>query len=55
MGHDLHTKLAELETYRDILCRQVDLIQAYLDALAESNSGTPRIITPPFDVAVCAD
>ena len=42
MGHDLHTKLAELETYRDILCRQVDTLQAYFESLAESNSGTQR-------------
>ena len=26
----------ELETYRDILCRQVDLLQVYFDSLAES-------------------
>ena len=38
MGHDLQSKLAELETYRDILCRQVDLLQAYFDSLAESNA-----------------
>lgn len=38
VGHDLQTKLAELETYRDILCRQVDLLQAYFESLAESQS-----------------
>lgn len=38
MGHDFHTKLAEMETYRDILCRQVDVLQAYFDSLAEHNS-----------------
>ena len=38
IGHDLQTKLAELETYRDILCRQVDLLQAYFESLAESQS-----------------
>jgi collagen type IV alpha-3-binding protein len=38
VGHDLQTKLAELDTYRDILCRQVDTLQAYFDALAESHS-----------------
>ena len=40
MGHDLHTKLAELETYRDIVCRQVDTLQAYFDSLAESHTST---------------
>lgn len=40
VGHDLQTKLAELETYRDILCRQVDLLQAYFESLAESQSTT---------------
>ena len=29
------SKVMELETYRDILCRQVDLLQAYFDSLAE--------------------
>ncbi len=32
----------ELETYRDILCRQVDLLQAYFDSLAEG-AGSPHL------------
>ena len=40
MGHDFQTKLAEMETYRDILCRQVDVLQAYFDTLAEDETGT---------------
>lgn len=35
VGQDLASKVMELETYRDILCRQVDLLQAYFDSLAE--------------------
>lgn len=37
VGQDLASKVMELETYRDILCRQVDLLQAYFDSLAEGN------------------
>ena len=29
-------KLAELETFRDILCRQIDTLQSYFDACASS-------------------
>ena len=36
MGHDLQTKLSELETYRDIVCRQVDLLQACFDSQVEA-------------------
>lgn len=38
VGQDLTSKVMELETYRDILCRQVDLLQAYFDSLAEGNT-----------------
>uniref|UniRef100_A0A8C4QJI0 Ceramide transfer protein n=1 Tax=Eptatretus burgeri TaxID=7764 RepID=A0A8C4QJI0_EPTBU len=34
-GRGLREKLAELETFRDILCRQVDALQKYFDACAE--------------------
>ena len=37
VGQDLASKVMELETYRDILCRQVDLLQAYFDSLAEGD------------------
>lgn len=33
-GRGLAEKLAELETFRDILCRQVDALQGYFDVLA---------------------
>ncbi|XP_041435486.1 ceramide transfer protein isoform X4 [Xenopus laevis] len=33
-GHSLREKLAEMETFRDILCRQVDTLQKYFDACA---------------------
>lgn len=28
-------KLAEMETFKDILCRQVDTLQSYFDVCAE--------------------
>ena len=31
-NHDLQEKLAELETFRDILCRQLDNLQPYFEA-----------------------
>ncbi|TRZ08243.1 hypothetical protein HGM15179_018865 [Zosterops borbonicus] len=37
-GHSLHEKLAEMETFRDILCRQVDTLQKYFDACADAVS-----------------
>ncbi|KAG9488114.1 hypothetical protein GDO78_007744 [Eleutherodactylus coqui] len=35
-GHSLREKLAEMETFRDILCRQVDTLQKYFDACADA-------------------
>lgn len=37
-GHSLPEKLAEMETFRDILCRQVDTLQKYFDGCADSVS-----------------
>ncbi|NXA28581.1 C43BP protein, partial [Ibidorhyncha struthersii] len=37
-GHSLCEKLAEMETFRDILCRQVDTLQKYFDACADAVS-----------------
>ncbi|CAB1438427.1 unnamed protein product, partial [Pleuronectes platessa] len=34
-GHRLHEKLSEMETFRDILCRQVDTLQKYFDSCAD--------------------
>jgi len=34
-GRGLTEKLAEMETFRDILCRQVDTLQTYFDSCAE--------------------
>ncbi|XP_026862051.2 ceramide transfer protein isoform X1 [Electrophorus electricus] len=31
-GHSLQEKVAEMETFRDILCRQVDTLQTYFDS-----------------------
>ncbi|XP_051907518.1 ceramide transfer protein-like isoform X2 [Hippocampus zosterae] len=37
-GHSLREKLAEMETFRDILCRQVDTLQRYFDGCADAVS-----------------
>uniref|UniRef100_A0A8B9JPW0 Ceramide transporter 1b n=1 Tax=Astyanax mexicanus TaxID=7994 RepID=A0A8B9JPW0_ASTMX len=37
-GHSLQEKLAEMETFRDILCRQVDTLQKYFDACSDAVS-----------------
>ncbi|XP_041741369.1 ceramide transfer protein isoform X2 [Coregonus clupeaformis] len=37
-GHSLPEKLAEMETFRDILCRQVDTLQKYFDGCADGIS-----------------
>ncbi|NXG22493.1 C43BP protein, partial [Grallaria varia] len=37
-GHSLREKLAEMETFRDILCRRVDTLQKYFDACADAVS-----------------
>ncbi|XP_037548148.1 ceramide transfer protein [Nematolebias whitei] len=34
-GHSLKEKLAEMETFRDILCKQVDTLQKYFDSCAD--------------------
>lgn len=37
-GRGLREKLAEMETFKDILCQQVEMLQSYYDACAESVS-----------------
>jgi len=37
-GLGLKEKLAEMETFKDILCRQVEALQAYFDACANSST-----------------
>uniref|UniRef100_H2T1Y1 Ceramide transfer protein n=1 Tax=Takifugu rubripes TaxID=31033 RepID=H2T1Y1_TAKRU len=37
-GHRLREKLAEMETFRDILCRQVDTLQKFFDSCADAVS-----------------
>ena len=37
-GHSLREKLAEMETFRDILCRQVDTLQRYFDNCSDDVS-----------------
>ncbi|XP_058631030.1 ceramide transfer protein isoform X4 [Onychostoma macrolepis] len=37
-GYSLREKLAEMETFRDILCRQVDTLQKYFDNCADIES-----------------
>ncbi|XP_071487817.1 ceramide transfer protein-like [Diadema antillarum] len=36
-GRGLAEKLAEMETFRDILCRQIDTLQSFFDTCAEAN------------------
>jgi len=36
-GYSLREKLAEMETFRDILCRQVDTLQRYFDNCADAD------------------
>ncbi|XP_062874055.1 ceramide transfer protein isoform X2 [Trichomycterus rosablanca] len=36
-GHSLREKLAEMETFRDILCRQVETLQKYFDNCANGD------------------
>lgn len=37
-GHSLKEKLAEMETFRDILCKQVDTLQKHFDSCADAVS-----------------
>ena len=39
-SHGLQVKLAEMETYRDILCKQIDILQVYFDACAETTANS---------------
>ncbi|XP_072038736.1 ceramide transfer protein-like [Amphiura filiformis] len=55
-GRGLKEKLAEMETFHDILCRQVDTLQSYFDSCAESapsseTEGDSQTSSPddPFD------
>lgn len=34
-GRGLSEKLAEMETFRDILCRQIDTLQSYFDSCSD--------------------
>uniref|UniRef100_A0A672HMT2 Sesquipedalian n=1 Tax=Salarias fasciatus TaxID=181472 RepID=A0A672HMT2_SALFA len=61
-GHRLREKLAEMETFRDILCRQVDTLQKYFDNCADAVSkdefqrdrgtGQPLNASRPFSVTI---
>ena len=42
-GAGLREKLSELETFRDIVCRQIDTLQGYFDSCADTaNIGKSR-------------
>lgn len=41
----LSEKLAEMETFRDILCRQVDTLQSYFDSCSEVSAA--MAVKPP--------
>lgn len=62
-GHSLREKLAEMETFRDILCRQVDTLQKYFDGCADAvskdelqrdKSKTLEMISHFIDPAPCS-
>jgi collagen type IV alpha-3-binding protein len=55
LGYDFHTKLAEIETYRDILCRQVDTLQGYFDSLAAENNGAGTYAYKLYSSVVTAE
>uniref|UniRef100_A0A0L8HJ18 PH domain-containing protein n=1 Tax=Octopus bimaculoides TaxID=37653 RepID=A0A0L8HJ18_OCTBM len=49
-GRGLREKLAEMETFRDILCRQVDTLQSYFDSCASAVAeGTVHDLTEHDD------
>ena len=56
----MREKLAEMETFRDILCRQVDTLQKYFDSCADGVSkdefhrdrGMPEAPDPHRNVAL---
>lgn len=63
-NHNVQMKLAEIMTYREILCRQVDVLQAFYDAASEiqasrsigqSNSSSPEVTTGPIGPARSID
>ncbi|PIK44176.1 putative collagen type IV alpha-3-binding protein-like isoform X1 [Apostichopus japonicus] len=43
-GRGLHEKLAEMETFRDILCRQVDSLQGFFDTCAEQYEDPLKLV-----------
>ncbi|XP_060066483.1 ceramide transfer protein-like isoform X1 [Ylistrum balloti] len=50
-GRGLKEKLAEMETFRDILCRQIDTLQSYFDSCASAVSqGAVQELTDPDDI-----
>ncbi|XP_033749928.1 ceramide transfer protein-like isoform X2 [Pecten maximus] len=50
-GRGLKEKLAEMETFRDILCRQIDTLQSYFDSCASAVSqGAIQELTDPDDI-----
>lgn len=50
-GRGLREKLAEMETFRDILCRQIDTLQGYFDACSEAMvaAGVEELDTEDID------
>ncbi|XP_067935028.1 ceramide transfer protein-like isoform X2 [Watersipora subatra] len=49
-GRGLPEKLAEMETFRDILCRQVDTLQGYFDACTQALSVLNKNSTSVHDL-----
>ncbi|KAJ9579801.1 hypothetical protein L9F63_004547, partial [Diploptera punctata] len=51
-GRGLKEKLAEMETFRDILCRQIETLQGYFDACAEASSLKHESVIPEDETQV---
>ncbi|XP_067666749.1 ceramide transfer protein-like [Haliotis asinina] len=55
-GRGLREKLMEMETFRDILCRQVDTLQSYFDSCASAVShGVVQELAEPDDIDADVD
>ena len=54
-GKGLAEKLAEIETFRDILCRQIDTLQGYFDDCAAASATTETSQIPEEGVATAAE
>lgn len=59
-SRNIKEKLAEIETFKDILCRQIDTLQKYFDYCVDHNAqdylpdkGTYKYIIVKTDISLC--